>query len=64
MNIIKTEINDPSYTVLDMNGISVRYTALLPENGIASGIYKRSLKYLIKRNIPNTKLVKQTIKAK
>ena len=62
INLIESELNDPSHQILDMNKVNITYRNLLFENGLNINEicenYKKQLKTLIQENIPCAKFVK------
>ena len=62
INLIESELNDPSLQILDMNKVNITYRNLLFENGLNINEicenYKEQLKKLIQGNILCAKFVK------
>ena len=62
INLIESELNDPSLQILDMNKVNITYRNLLFENGLNINEicenYKKHLKTLIQENIQCAKFVK------
>ena len=62
INLIKSELNDPSHQTLDMNKVNITYHNLFFENWLNINEicenYKKQLKTLIQENIPCAKFVK------
>ena len=62
LNLVETELKEPSKIVLDMNTVNTTYKNILLENGLDNKFikenYKKYLKGLMEGNIPAAKFVR------